>query len=227
MADDFCKYQARPQRTPSPKASLSGSEAVTLVIFSQWARFRSERDFYRYASSHLRSAFPALPRRSQFNRLTQRHYRTQVIFLPPLGGLAARTALPLRSPGRGLLRLPLYSPSQAAHSGGASPQLVCSGQGFEGRELHVRWRDFYRARVISPPKRNSNNPWPKGLRRSLAGIPQIVETVFGKLHHAFGLDRKRPHQLDGFQTRLAARAALHNFCSWLNRHMGPLLAGFR
>ena len=80
MADDFCKYQSQPQRTPGPKASLSGSEVVTLVIFSQWARLRSERDFYRYAASRLRSAFPTLPRRSQFNRLTRRHYRTQVAF---------------------------------------------------------------------------------------------------------------------------------------------------
>ena len=54
--------------------------------------------------------------------------------------------------------------------------------------------------------------WLKELRRWLAGIRQIVETVFTKLHHAFRLDRERPHQLEGFQTRLAARAVLHNFC---------------
>ena len=53
----------------------------------------------------------------------------------------------------------------------------------------------------------------------------MVETVFDKLHHAFALDRERPHQLDGFQTRLAARVALHNFCIWLNRQGGrPSLA---
>ena len=42
---------------------------VTLVIFSRWSRFTSERDFYRYAMRHLRDAFPTLPHRSQFNRL--------------------------------------------------------------------------------------------------------------------------------------------------------------
>jgi len=31
----------------------------------------SERDFYRYASGHLREAFPTLPDRSQFNRLVR------------------------------------------------------------------------------------------------------------------------------------------------------------
>ena len=98
-------------------------------------------------------------------------------------------------------------------------------KGFERREWHKRWQDCCGARLISPPKSNSKTPWPKGLRRWLAGIRQIVETVFDKLYHAFELDRERPHQLDGFQTRLAAKAALHNFCIWLNRQLGrPSLA---
>ena len=62
-------------------------------------------------------------------------------------------------------------------------------------------------------------------RDTPAGIRQMVETDFDKLHHAFALDRERPHQLDGFQTRLAAKAALHDFCIWLNRQGGrPSLA---
>ena len=80
MADDFCKCHSQTQRTPGPKASLTRGEVVTLVIFSQWARFRSERDFYRYAASRLRPAFPTLPRRSQFNRLTRRYYGTLAAF---------------------------------------------------------------------------------------------------------------------------------------------------
>ena len=52
-----------------------------------------------------------------------------------------------------------------------------------------------------------------------------METVFDKLHQAFGLDRERPHQLEGFQTRVAAKAALPNFCIWLNQQLGrPSLA---
>ena len=47
-------------------------------------------------------------------------------------------------------------------------------------------------------------------------------TVFEMPHHAFGLDRERPHQLEGFQTRLAAKAAPHNFCIWLNRQLAAL-----
>jgi hypothetical protein len=71
MVDDFCQSRPRNERHPGPDASLSDSEVVTLAIFARWSRFSSERDFYRYASSSLRDAFPALPDRSQFNRLVR------------------------------------------------------------------------------------------------------------------------------------------------------------
>ena len=70
MVDDFC--QSHPTRKkPGPQASLSESEVITLLIFARWGRFASERDFYRYAEANLRSAFPSLPDRSQFNRLVR------------------------------------------------------------------------------------------------------------------------------------------------------------
>jgi hypothetical protein len=49
--------------------------------------------------------------------------------------------------------------------------------------------------------------------------------VYEKLWHTFRLDRERPHDLSGFQARLAAKIALHNFCIWLNKQLGrPRLA---
>ena len=47
---------------------LSDSEVLTLAILSQWSRFRSERDFWRFASAHLRQYFPNLLSQSQINR---------------------------------------------------------------------------------------------------------------------------------------------------------------
>ena len=35
MEDDFCKSQFPPGGTPGPKASLTESEVITLVIFNQ------------------------------------------------------------------------------------------------------------------------------------------------------------------------------------------------
>lgn len=72
LADDFCKTQLPPDRHPGPAAALARSEVVTLAVFSQWARFGSERDFWRYAETRLRPYFPRLPSRPQFNRQLRR-----------------------------------------------------------------------------------------------------------------------------------------------------------
>jgi Transposase DDE domain len=69
LVDDWWKLEcsSEPPKTGRP-ALLSNSEVMTLAILAQWPRFRSERDFWRFASSHLRSYFPNLCSQSQFNR---------------------------------------------------------------------------------------------------------------------------------------------------------------
>jgi hypothetical protein len=57
--DDFCQSRA-PKSKPGPEASLCASEVITLSIFARWSRFNSERDFYRYADTELRDAFPTV-----------------------------------------------------------------------------------------------------------------------------------------------------------------------
>ena len=104
-----------------------------------------------------------------------------------------------------------------------SPYIV--DKGFEGQANHRAWWTTYGAQVICPPKGNSKTPWPKPLRRWLAGVRQIGERGHDKLQHTFRLDRERPHALSGLQAPLAAKIALHNFCMWLNEQLGrPRLA---
>jgi hypothetical protein len=62
--------------------------------------------------------------------------------------------------------------------------------------------------------------WPKALRKWVASIRQIIETVNGKLLKNFRLESERPHDLLGFAARLAAKVSLHNFCFWLNPQLG-------
>lgn len=98
-------------------------------------------------------------------------------------------------------------------------------KGFEGAAWQRAWRQHYGAAVLGPPKRPSTQPWPQRLRRWLAGVRQIVETVYDKLYHTFRLARERPHDLRGFQARLAAKITRQNFCVWLNEQLGrPRLA---
>jgi hypothetical protein len=117
----------------------------------------------------------------------------------------------------------------------APPRLLTVGKpalgpyltdkGFRGRAAHQRWLDLYNAPFISPPYANARVRWSKALRRRVAGLRQIIETVFDKLLNTFRLNRERPHTLPGFLARVAAKVALHNFCIWLNQHLGrPALA---
>src|SRR5262249_24288877 len=118
--------------------------------------------------------------------------------------LAARKSPQPRLPGVGR---PAGEPYQA-------------DSGFIGAKRHADWADAYGAHLICPPYRSATNNSPPALRRWLGGLRQILESVNAKLVCCFRLDKDRPHALDGFQARLAAKVALHNACCWLNRHLG-------
>ena len=95
--------------------------------------------------------------------------------------------------------------------GSAFSGTYVADKGFEGVENRRRWLESYGADLIHPPKRNSKKrSWSKGLRRWVAGLRQIVETVYDKLFNIFGLWRERPHEIEGLRARLAARVTLHN-----------------
>lgn len=92
--------------------------------------------------------------------------------------------------------------------------------GFSGQQRQPAWARDYGAVVISPPQTGSKAAWPKPLKRWLAGLRQIIESVNGRLLHDFRLEHDRPHTLDGWQARLAAKIGLHNVCLWFNRQSG-------
>jgi hypothetical protein len=62
-----CAHASDTARMGRPSL-ISDPEVLTLAILAQWPRFRSERDFHRFAFAHLREYFPTLPSQSQFNR---------------------------------------------------------------------------------------------------------------------------------------------------------------
>lgn len=281
--DEFCKTALRPDRHPGPAAALDRSEVLTLAIVSQWARFGSERDFWRYAEARLRPCFPRLPSRPQFNRQVRRHQPALTAFAlwlaGQLGAAAAPyevldgTAVPTRNAKRrgrgwlagiadigrclrrgwihGLRLLVCTTPEGTVTGWGvgpastndraladtlfaqretASPALSSAGEsatavyladsGFAGVACEAPWVAEHHAQVVAPPQTGSTHAWSRPQRRWVAGRRQIVETVIGRLEAPFRLERERPHELDGFLARLAAKMALHNVCLWLNRHLG-------
>jgi Transposase DDE domain len=92
---------------------------------------------------------------------------------------------------------------QSIGSAPLGPYVV--DKGFEGEDNHRRWLHRYGAQLICPPKRTERGRrWSRRLRRWVASIRQVVETVYDKLHNTFGLRRERPHDIGGLRARLAA-----------------------
>ena len=87
--DDYCKDHVPLPRHPGRSASLCPSEVITLALLGQWARFGSERRFYREVQRRLGAAFPRLPDRSQFNRLVRQYGPVTCQLAVALGGQVA------------------------------------------------------------------------------------------------------------------------------------------
>jgi len=98
LVDDWWKlyHSSEPSKTGRP-ALLSDPEVITLAILAQWPRFRSERDFWRFAQAHLRPYFPRLCSQSQLNRriraLEPELRAMQLAFAEELSDLSDRSAV--------------------------------------------------------------------------------------------------------------------------------------
>jgi Transposase DDE domain len=67
--DDWRRASRPPtRRGPGRPTLMSDAEVLTLAILCQWPRWRSERDFWRFADAYLRPYFPNLLSQSQLNR---------------------------------------------------------------------------------------------------------------------------------------------------------------
>lgn len=291
--DDFCK--ANPalvvecSGSRGRERSLSVSEVITLSVFSQWVRFRTERGFYHFAEQKLRGLFPKLPKRSQLNRASRACFPGLVAFFRFMASelnawnsryeVLDRCGIVTRTSGRrggqwlhgyadkGIcgrlgyfhgLQLLTASTAEGVITGfglgpasakdqpmaaaffamradgsrespwmGQAPRgrIYVLDKGFSGPALHLQWKHEYGIEVFCAPQKGHGPPWPKRLTRWVASLRQIIETVHDKLLNWFRLERERPHDMRGIFTRLAAKAALNNFCIWLNRQLGrPSLA---
>jgi hypothetical protein len=69
VVDDWWKrHHLRPLRRVGRPPTLTEAEVLTLANLAQWPRWRSERDFWRFADVYLREYFPKLLSQSQLNR---------------------------------------------------------------------------------------------------------------------------------------------------------------
>ncbi len=119
------------------------------------------------------------------------------------------------------------NPERAAVRGVACAGTSFSGgsylgdKGFAGEALHAEWYERFGAAVATPPKRSDKKRvWPKGLRRQMVSLRQIVETVIGHVQAYASVQKDRPHSFAGLWARVATSLTLHNARIWINRALG-------
>jgi hypothetical protein len=112
-----------------------------------------------------------------------------------------------------------YGDGPKLHSAGKGARERCYvvDKGFSGPRRKRFWKQRYGATVVGASQKGHGPLLPKEWEEWVCRIRQIIETVHDKLVNFFRLGTERPHAIHGFQVRLAAKVALHNFCIWLNR----------
>jgi hypothetical protein len=154
LVDDWWHQNrsSAPPQKPGRPPLLSESEALSLAILAQWHRFRSERDFWRFARSHLRGYFPTLPSQSQFNRRVR-------ALEPEMRALQRDLAEALAEPSA-VYRVLDTTLIPAVVRVRASRKGLFAGQATSGRSA-------------------SKTEWIYGFKVALVSDPKGVVTVFG------------------------------------------------
>jgi hypothetical protein len=212
LVDDWWKRAHLPSpRKPGRPPSLSVSEILTLAILSQWPRFRSERDFFRFADAHLRPYFPNLVSHGQLNRRIRALEPELKAFQREMSGTLADGSEVYHILDTTLI--PTVVRVRACRKG------LFAGQAAFGRCVSkTEWS--YGAVVAATPQESARRAWPKGARRWAAGKRQLIEGVIDQLKDLFALERHRAKTLRGLLTRLAAKVAAYTLGQVLNDQLG-------
>jgi hypothetical protein len=246
LVDDWWQAgHGRAPRRPGRPALLTDPEVITLAILAQWPRFRSERDFWRFASSHLREYFPNLCSQGQFNRRVR-------ALEPELRALQRSLAEELSDPSAvyrvmDTTLIPAIVRVRASRKGlfcgqatfgrsasktewvygfkvalvvGDRHEAYLADKGFTGVEWERRWLEEYGALVAATPYDNSRRAWPKADRRWAAGKRQIIEGVVCQLKDFFSVERHRAKTLGGLLARLTAKVAAYTCAQRVNASLG-------
>ena len=228
-------------RKPGRPPSLSDAEVLTLAILAQWPRFRSERDFHRFADAHLRPYFPNLVSHGQLNRRIralepklkafQRSLAETLVDDSEAYHILDTTLIPaivrVRACRKGLFA------GQAAFGRcvsktewvyGFKVALSVSPEGvimaFGLAEANSDERPIGEFLVAATPQDSAQRAWPAKARRWAAGKRQLIEGVIDQLKDLFALERHRAKTLRGLLSRLAAKIVAYTCGQALNARLG-------
>jgi hypothetical protein len=214
------------KKKPGRPVLLTDPEVITLAILAQWPRFRSERDFWRFASAHLRAYFPNLCTQGQFNRRVRALELELRALQRTLAGRIAEPSAVYRVLDTTLV--PAVVRVRASRKGlfcgqasfGRSASKTEWAYGFTGVEWERRWLEVYGSLVAATPYEDSSRAWPKKDLRWASGKRQIIEGVICQLKDFFSLERHQAKTLAGLLARLAAKIAAYTCAQRMNDSLG-------
>src|SRR5215211_6366324 len=216
LVDDWwkLKHSSEPPRTGRP-ALLTDPEVITLAILAQWPRWRSERDFWRFAHAHLRPYFPNLCSQSQLNR----RVRSMEPELRNFQRAVAETLCGVSEVYHVLdtTLIPAIVRVRASRKG------LFAGQATFGRCVSkTEWVYGFKVALSVSPE---GVICAFGLAEAASderpiGDFQIIEGVIDQLKDLFVLERNRAKTLGGLLARLAAKMAAYTCGQRLNDQLG-------
>jgi hypothetical protein len=102
--------------------------------------------------------------------------------------------------------------------------VYVADKGFAGDLLHSKWQAAYGAQVVNPPpNQRSKVRWSKDWRRWLAGLRQIIETIYDKLLTTFGLPVSVPMRWTAFKHVWRRKWPCTTFASGSTCRLGAIL----
>jgi len=77
--------------------------------------------------------------------------------------------------------------------------------------------------IITPPRKDSRQPWPKELRRWIGRLRRRVETVLSVLTTVFHIEQPAARSLAGVVSRISTRLLAYNLCFITGRLLAQLV----
>lgn len=78
--------------------------------------------------------------------------------------------------------------------------------------------------ILSPPRKDSTQPWPSAFRQTVARVRRRIETALSVLATVFDLEHPRAHSLKGIISRISTRLLAYNLSFVMHKYLA-LLSG--
>jgi hypothetical protein len=83
-------------------------------------------------------------------------------------------------------------------------------------------RTHHKIDVLAPPRRDSQQPWPKAFRQTVTRIRRRIETALSVLTTVFDIEHPRARSLAGIVVRISTRFLAYNLSFVMHKYLAAL-----